>query len=136
MEDPPWAQQERYATLAARLENADALEERLGAWTRDQDAETLAATLQHAGVEAGAVRDFGGLHADPQLAAREHFVRLEHPVLGPLAYERSGARLSRTPGRLDRPAPRLGEHTRSILSGILGLSAEEIEALAAAEVNL
>ena len=97
--------------------------------------ETLAATLQAAGVEAGPVRDFQGLHADPQLAARTHFVPLEHPVLGRLAYERSGARLTRTPGRLHRPAPRLGEHTQSILSGILGLSDQEIESLAEADVT-
>ncbi len=38
-------------------------------------------------------------------------------------------RLSATPGRLRRPAPRLGEHTAEIL-GSLGLGAAEIEALA------
>ena len=135
MEKPAWALEARFATMADRLANADALDEYLGAWTRGKDAETLAASLQLAGVEAGPVRDFEGLHADPQLAARSHFVQLEHPVLGPLAYERSGARLAQTPGRLDRPAPRLGEHTRPILSGILGLSDDEIEALAEAEVN-
>ena len=34
-------------------------------------------------------------------------------------------RLSETPGSVDRPGPKLGEHTEEILSGILGLDAEQ-----------
>ncbi|MCS5635033.1 MAG: CoA transferase, partial [Myxococcota bacterium] len=96
----------------------------------------LMAELQAAGVEAGVVRDFAGLQDDPQLRARGHFVPLDHASLGRLAFERSGARLSATPGRIGRPGPHLGEHSQAILSGILGLSDAEIHALVEAEVNL
>ena len=85
--------------------------------------------LQASGIASGVVRDLAGLWSDPQLAVRKHFVELEHPFLGTLAYERSGFRLSVTPGGVRLPAPTLGQHTDSILSGMLGLSQEEIEHL-------
>jgi crotonobetainyl-CoA:carnitine CoA-transferase CaiB-like acyl-CoA transferase len=44
------------------------------------------------------------------------------------------AKLSATPPSYDRPAPRLGEHTREVLSSVLGLSNVEIDELAAAAV--
>jgi benzylsuccinate CoA-transferase BbsF subunit len=136
MGSPAWATDSRFGKLQGRLESAEALDERLGNWTREQDAEALMHELQAAGVEAGAVRDFAGLQTDPQLQAREHFVPLGHATLGPLAFERSGGRLSATPGRITRPGPHLGEHSRAILSGILGLSESEIDALVEAEVNV
>ncbi len=136
MGGPAWAEDPRFARIRARLDNADALDAAVGRWTRNQDAEVLMARLQAAGVEAGVVRDFGQLHGDPQLAARDHFVRIEHPVLGEMAFERSGARFSGNPTRLARPAPCLGEHSHAILSGILGLSDCEIEALVQDEISV
>ena len=133
---PAWARDARFQDLEQRLENADALDAHLASWTGEREAEALMAELQAAGVEAGVVRDFAGLQDDPQLQARGHFVALDHASLGRLAFERSGARLSATPGQIGRPGPHLGEHSQAILSGILGLSDAEIHALVEAEVNL
>ena len=136
MGEPSWACEPHWGSLAERLEHGDELDAAIGRWTREQDAEGLMETLQAAGVEAGVVRDFAQLQSDPQLAAREHFVRVQHAPLGELAFERSGSRLSATPGRISRPGPLLGEHSRAILSGILGLSDAEIQALIAGGVNV
>jgi CoA:oxalate CoA-transferase len=38
-------------------------------------------------------------------------------------------RLSETPGSVRTPAPTLGEHTEQVLRDLLGLGAEEIDAL-------
>jgi crotonobetainyl-CoA:carnitine CoA-transferase CaiB-like acyl-CoA transferase len=46
------------------------------------------------------------------------------PLVGPVA------KLSATPAQVSSPPPRLGEHTREILSNELGFSADEIERLA------
>jgi benzylsuccinate CoA-transferase BbsF subunit len=91
-------------------------------------------TLQTAGVEACAVQTFEDLQADPQLEHRGHFVDLEHAYLGRLRFERSGFRLSESPGAIRRPGPLLGEHSREILSRIAGLSSGEIERLIAEKV--
>ncbi len=131
---PAWAREAKYATTAGRLEEVDALEADLAAWTRTQEAEALMHRLQAAGVEAGVARDFEQLVADPQLAARGHFVELPHEPLGPLYFERAGFRISGSPGGFDRPGPHLGEHTRAVLGADLGLSDSEIDALIADEV--
>jgi benzylsuccinate CoA-transferase BbsF subunit len=82
-------------------------------------------------VEAVPVADFGDVFADPQLAGRDHFVSLEHPKMGPGAYERNGFRLSDAPSGYDRASPILGEHNALVLGEILGLSTAEQAELAA-----
>ncbi|MEE3327226.1 MAG: CoA transferase [Myxococcota bacterium] len=126
---PSWAMASGLSEQAGRLEQVDEIERAVSAWTRSQKAEELMERLQASGIASGVVRDLAGLWSDPQLAVRKHFVELEHPFLGALAYERSGFRLSLTPGGVRLPAPTLGQHTDSILSGMLGLSQEEIEHL-------
>jgi crotonobetainyl-CoA:carnitine CoA-transferase CaiB-like acyl-CoA transferase len=59
---------------------------------------------------------------------------LEHVHLGELPFERSGFRLSESDGALTRPGPNLGEHNAQVLSGILGLSEQEIQELVEDEV--
>jgi len=41
-------------------------------------------------------------------------------------------RMSATPGSVRTPSPSLGEHTETVLSDVLGMTADEIEALRAA----
>ncbi len=73
---------------------------------------------------------------DPHIKERGTLARL--PVPGP--EERSvlvptiPTRLSRTSPVVDTPAPAVGEHTRHILSSVLGMSVDEMEALERDEV--
>src|SRR5690606_15694860 len=55
----------------------------IGAWTSAQDAHELAASLQRAGIAAGALQDIEDvLERDEGLRARGALVTLEHAVLG------------------------------------------------------
>jgi crotonobetainyl-CoA:carnitine CoA-transferase CaiB-like acyl-CoA transferase len=63
-----------------------------------------------------------------QVRAREFVVDLRHTTLGTVRATGSPMRLSRTPVRLDRAGPLLGEHTAEVLAE-LGVSAEELRAL-------
>jgi benzylsuccinate CoA-transferase BbsF subunit len=77
------------------------------------------------------VRDADGvLNRDPQLRARGHWVRLDHPVMGPSVYDGIPYRLSRTPGRLRGPAPLLGADTRAVCAELLGMDETTFESLA------
>jgi benzylsuccinate CoA-transferase BbsE subunit len=67
----------------------------------------------------------GDVVDDAHLAARGYFV-----ALGPLRYPGAPYRLSETPWRLARPAPRVGEHNDEVYRGELGLSADDCAALA------
>ncbi len=129
MGDPAWAREARFDTAQGRLAEQDELDAKLALWTRDQDAQELMATLQAAGVEAGVVQSYADLLEDPQLAARGHWVRLEHVHLGEMLFERSGFRLSNSPGGYPAPGPNLGEHTDQVLRDHLGLSPSELEEL-------
>jgi benzylsuccinate CoA-transferase BbsF subunit len=128
---PALARDPRFADAGGRRAHEDALDAALAEATRAHDALDLAERLQAAGVEAGPVQSPGELFADPQLAHRGHFVAHEQPGLGPLPFERSGARLSEAPGALPGRAPRLGEHSREVLCGVLGLADAEFERLRA-----
>jgi crotonobetainyl-CoA:carnitine CoA-transferase CaiB-like acyl-CoA transferase len=128
---PDWASDARYDVADGRLRHQHDLDRRLGEWTSGRDAFELMEELQSAGVRAGVVQTLGDLLSDPQLAHRGHFRRLVHPVLGELAYEHSGFRLSSSPPHLERPGPLLGEHNEAVLQGVLGLDDEELRRLVA-----
>jgi crotonobetainyl-CoA:carnitine CoA-transferase CaiB-like acyl-CoA transferase len=117
------------ATTSARLAREGEVERAVAAWTRERTRDEVATQLQAAGIEAVPVMDFADLNADAQLAHRGHFVELAHPVLGSCLYERNGFRLSDAPSGYARPTPTLGEHTDSVLTDLLGLAADEVNAL-------
>lgn len=119
------------ARMPQRKRRADEVDGLIAARTAGHDAFALADQLQTLGVEAVPVQDFADCAADPQLAHRGHFQPLTHPRLGHGHYERNGFRLSDDDGAYDRPSPLLGEHTRQVLGERLGLTAAELDTLAA-----
>jgi benzylsuccinate CoA-transferase BbsF subunit len=132
--DPDWTRDPALASVEGRLAAESQIDARLAAFTREHDALALAERLQAAGVPAGPVQTFADLLDDPQLAHRGHFVPLRHVHLGEMPFERSGFRLSASPGGYERPGPNLGEHNREVLGGVLGLSDGEIDDLTARDV--
>ncbi len=132
---PTWTSERRFATRAARLTHAAALDQQVAEWTRGQRAEEAMALLQRAGVAAGLVADAEDLCTrDPQLAARGHFVDVPTPEGRSVRIDGSPFLLSDTPARVRGPGPLLGEHTDEVLSSLLGCNAEEIRTLRAAGV--
>lgn len=135
LDDPDWARDDGFATLAGRKQDEDELERRIEEWTAQRSPEEVMATLHPAGVPAAVVQNARDcLKNDSHLRERGYYVYLEHPEAGRTAYDGSGFRLSRTPARLERPAPCLGEHTQQVAKEILGLSDEEIADLVVEQV--
>lgn len=92
-------------------------------------ARELASALQQNGVRAGMVQNARDLvDPDPQIAAREAFVSINHPAMGPVVYNAAPYKLSATPP-LIRSAPELGQHNDEVFREWLGLPDEEIERL-------
>jgi crotonobetainyl-CoA:carnitine CoA-transferase CaiB-like acyl-CoA transferase len=81
--------------------------------------------LQAAGVPCAPVNDVHAALADPQVAAREALVELEHDTLAPVRMPASPLRLGGAPNPLRR-APRRGEHTDEVLSEVCGYDADRI----------
>jgi benzylsuccinate CoA-transferase BbsF subunit len=128
-----WGTDARYDTLAGRKRHEDALDAAIAAWVRPQAAEVLAGRLAAAGIPAALVANGEDLYRDPQLAHREHFIWLDHPVLGRRAHQRPAFRLGETPATLTR-GPLLGEHTGHVLGALLGCGDDEVADLLAAGV--
>ncbi len=120
-----WAHQEHFSSVLGRKAEEDQLDSLMATWTRGWDAKALMSALQQAGVPAGVVHDTRDLFDDAQLQHRGHFQYLDHAEIGSYASERSEFTLSRTPGKLDRPAPLIGEHTEYVLRQCIGLTQEE-----------
>jgi crotonobetainyl-CoA:carnitine CoA-transferase CaiB-like acyl-CoA transferase len=74
------------------------------------------AELERLGIPAGPVQYYDEVFTDPQILARDMVVETTHPVTGPFKTMGVPVKLSATPGSVRAPAPRLGEHTDSILS--------------------
>jgi crotonobetainyl-CoA:carnitine CoA-transferase CaiB-like acyl-CoA transferase len=121
--------EERFATNRDRVarhgELKPLLDERLRTETRAHWIERLTA----AGVPCGAVRDMREVFEDPQLAAREMAVEIDHATIGPLRVLGTPFKLSNTPASVRTAPPTLGQHTEAVLMHDLGLSAGHVAAL-------
>jgi crotonobetainyl-CoA:carnitine CoA-transferase CaiB-like acyl-CoA transferase len=119
------------AAEAGRRAAADEIDAVIGGWAAGVEADQAEARLRAAGVAAARVRLPADLLADPHLLARGFWVPVSHPVAGDflttgMPFRSAGA------GEPWRPAaaPTLGQHNEEILTGILGMSAEEVRVLA------
>ncbi|UCC59337.1 MAG: CoA transferase [Dehalococcoidia bacterium] len=66
---------------------------------------------------------------NPHIKARGFFQDVEHPEVGKGSYATIPFKMTETPARVVRWAPRLGEHNEEIYHGELGLTMEELSAL-------
>jgi crotonobetainyl-CoA:carnitine CoA-transferase CaiB-like acyl-CoA transferase len=123
---PDLAEDRRFATLEARKANEDALDREISEWTRHLTPHEAMEHLQSHGIAAGAVQTAEDLLRDPHLAARQTLVRVRHPFLGATAVPRSGFRLEKTPGRILRHSPLLGQDSETVLRDLVGLSEDEL----------
>ena len=120
----------RTADNAARLENRSFVVEVLAEAFAGRTREEWMAMAEQYDLPVAPVNDIAEAFADPQVRARKMVRRYRHPDLGDISYPPSPMKLSgwRSPAR---PAPLLGEHTARILTERLGLSAAEVDDLAA-----
>lgn len=110
----------------ARTAGVEALEARVAELTAAHDAFALMRDCRAAGVPAGVAYWGSDLLEDPILAARDHFRLLSHAEMGVLNYNGPAYRFSKTPSELLFAAPRLGEHTDVVLTGVLGFTPEDL----------
>lgn len=123
----------RYATPAARAERRDEVQEMVAAWTRRHTKHEAMEIIGAAGVPAGAVLDSMELHSDPTFERRGIMQTIDHPVVGPFKMTAWPVRFSGSPPAV-KPAPLLGANNNDVLTGWLGLDAEQISGLHAAKI--
>ena len=128
---PDLAHDPRFSDLSTRLENADELDVIISRWTRDKDAYEVTGLLQAEGIPSAPVLKANELPDNPQLRERDFIQSIDHPETGTQKYAGVAWKLSRTPGRLGGPSPKLGQHSVEVLRDYLGRSIGDIDPMVA-----
>lgn len=113
---PEWIEDPRFRTGAARSANVVERVTLIGEVLRHDTSAVWLEKLDAAEVPCAPVLTRRELLDDPQVAANGLVVEYEQPGLGRVRQARPAARFERTPSRIRRPAPGIGEHTREILA--------------------
>jgi crotonobetainyl-CoA:carnitine CoA-transferase CaiB-like acyl-CoA transferase len=123
-----WLGDPRFASLAKRLENVDALDAEIAKCTRGRVDYELMHALQRAGIAAGVVQNAEDLaRHDPHLAARGFFEQLEHLAKGRVTATGVPLGLTGTPGGSGRAGAAVGQDNDYVFGTLLGMTQGEIE---------
>ena len=117
----------RFADNKSRIENVAELTGIVSDRTARRSTAEWTAVLDAAKVPCGPIMDIGQVMSDPQVAAREMIVEMEHPRAGSMRVPGVPVKFSASPAAVGWPAPDLGEHNAEIYGRRLGFSAAEIE---------
>jgi len=107
------------------------LEEWVSKFNSVQEVEDF---LRGIGVPAMKIRGFEEVSKAPYILDREMLVKMKQPFAGEIEVYGSPLKMSETPGRVTGHAPLIGEHSRNVLSRVLGYNDEQIDKLFEDEV--
>ena len=114
---------ERFATSAARVINAEERKKITGKEIEQWQSEEILARFQEEGVPSAPLLDRMELMNHEQIIENQTILRKEYEGFGEVRQARPAAHFEGTPSQISRPAPKLGEHGKEILSSI-GISKE------------
>jgi len=116
----------RFKNDMERFYNADHIDPIVKEWVEQRAAEEVISLLQRARVPCGVVNTIDQSLTDPQVKAREMIKFLDYPELGKIPVPGIPIKLSLTPGSINTPSPKLGEHNEEVYGGLLGFSPEKL----------
>lgn len=122
---PELTEDPRFRTAMDRMENADAFDEYLIPWLRDQNKDDLFHLCSQTRVPCAPVAGPEDLLDDPHYRARGFWAKIDHPEAGKLTYPGAPFKMSEVTWQTGR-APLLGEHNEEIYCERLGYSREDL----------
>ncbi len=128
---PELAEDPRYAKSKERITRPDELEKLLADWIAERDFHDIEERLIGNNVPFGGIYTADDISKDPHYAARENIVDIPDAEVGTVRMPAPLPKLKGTPGRISHAGPPLGQHTKEIYGGLLGMSDAELEQLAA-----
>ena len=117
----------RFQTQPDRMANRDALDDALARGFGTKSRETWLELLVKWDVPGGPVNNIAEALADPQVLLRNMVVEIDHPTAG--KYATAGNPIKTGAPEEFNPPPTLGMNTDGVLTGLLGFSEDEVEAL-------
>jgi CoA:oxalate CoA-transferase len=118
------------ANQAERYQHREEINDIVSAWTKTKTTDEIHDLLKEADVPCSKLPAFSEVCNDPQLLSRNAIIEVEQAISGKVKVPGSLFKLSKTPGKIDYPAPYLGQDNREVLMEMLGYSDEEISQLA------
>lgn len=124
----------RYKDDESRYLNAESLSPAVAEWARDKTVDKVEQILSKARVPCSRVNDIAQMVEDAQVKFRQALEYVEYPRVGKVPIPGVIIKMSRTPGAIERRAPKPGEHNDQIYPALLGMTPEELAKLKAAGV--
>ena len=118
LERPDLGRGSRFELLTGRMPEADFIDGLVTRWTRDRAAAEAIEILEDRGIPAGAIRTLGEVLRNPHSAARRVAIEIPDHEGGSVLTAGPLAKMSLTPGTIDRCAPRL-DQDRSDIDALL-----------------
>jgi crotonobetainyl-CoA:carnitine CoA-transferase CaiB-like acyl-CoA transferase len=127
----------RFSTMVARKAHEAELDGIIAEWCAGQDAAAAETALGLLCIAAARVVPLYELYSrpDPNFVASGFLSRVDHPETGPTWLPGRPWRYSLAPSSAVRAAPCIGQHSREVLTGELGLSNREYEELVASRIT-
>ena len=142
--NPAWTKSPQFATALDRVHNQDSIDEHVGRWTIQYSAEEVMERMQEGGVPASIVSQGQDLYASPHLKERGFYRETKYYQAErdkPASQWQQGSgigwttpvQLSETPMEFGYYS-NIGEDNPYVFGELLGIPAEEVDRLVAAEV--
>ncbi len=128
LKHPEWSGDEKFKTNSARTKNRDELIPLIAEELKTHDVKNLIGTFRELDIPAGPVNRIDQSFAEPQALHRGMKISLDH-ASAPIDLVGSPLNLSEGSISYRSAPPVLGQHTREVLSEILGLTDEAIKNL-------
>ncbi|PWE31441.1 formyl-CoA transferase [Maritimibacter sp. 55A14] len=124
--EPDWKTREGFATPPERLDKLNQIFERIEQWTMTKDKFEVMDICNPLNIPVGPILSMKEIAEDEGLYATGTLVRVPHPERGEYISVGCPIKLSDSEVKVER-SPLLGEHTRQILTDVLGFSGGELD---------
>lgn len=104
-----------FDTPKRAFERRDQIHEEIESVTRDYGRDDLLDRLLEADIWAASVNSLEEMAEDPQVRHNEMLIEIDDPSVGTFKTTGFPVEMSETPGSVERPPPRVGEHTEEVL---------------------
>ena len=130
IDQPELAEDSRFSTNAARVENRKILIPMIEKVLQQRSSSDWITLMEGADVPCGPINTLAEVFTDPQVVARQMRIEMEHRQAGMVPLVGSPMKFSKSPVEYNQAPPLLGEHNTEILGELLGLSKQERQKLA------
>lgn len=127
--DPEWAKDPRFQDIYARAQFAEEVEQLLHKEVVGMTRGEIWAATRQRGISFQPVHRIDDMVNSDQLKHRGYFATAQGGLGASMTVPGAPYKLSETPWQLRSPAPRLGQHTSEVLTGLLGMTQAEVASL-------